>query len=99
LKVSAPVETLRVLRRLSPPLVLLGHLLPIALIASGYVFTQTAPIADALAGACALAAGWLMKYQLITKASYNQGYAINHTPERGSGGGGAGGKPGWSSAQ
>jgi len=99
LKVSAPDETLGVLRRLSPPLVLLGHLLPIALIASGYVFTEAAPIIDALAGACALIAGWVMKYQLITKASYNQGYAINHTPERGSGGGGPGGKPGWSRTQ
>ncbi len=98
LKLSAPAETLHVLGRLSTPFVLLGHVLPIALIASGYVFAQGAPLVGALAGACALAAGWLMKYQLITKASYNQGYAINHTPERGTGGGGAGGKPGWSNA-
>lgn len=96
LKVSAPDQTLRVLKILNMPFSLLGHLLPILLIASGYLFVEATPIFGAIAGACALAAGWLFKYQLITRASYNQGYAINHTPERGTGGGGPGGKPGWS---
>jgi len=98
LNTSAPDEALQVIKRMSTPISLLGHLLPIILIASGYIFVGAAPVVGVLAGICALVAGWWMKYMLVTKASYNQGYAINHTPERGAGGGGAGGKPGWGNA-
>jgi len=95
MKQGAPEETLRVLGRLNAPFVLLGHLLPLVLVASGYLIVETFAYASLVTGALVVASGWFMKYQLITKASYNQGYAINHVPERGSGGGGAGGKPGW----
>jgi len=98
LKLEAPSETLRVLQHLNAPFVLLGHLLPMILIASGYMFIDASTLLNAGAGGLALGAGWFIKYQLVTQASYNQGYAINHAPERGSGGGGPGGKPGWSRA-
>ncbi len=98
IKQDAPVETQRVLNRLNPPFVLVGHLLPMLLIASGYLYTDAFTYVSALAGAVVLGMGWVLKYQLITKASYNQGYAITRVPERGTGGGGPGGKPGWSSA-
>ena len=98
LNTGAPVETLRVLRNLDRPFVLLGHLLPMALIAGSYLFVEVSAYVSAAAGTFAMAGGWFMKYQLITRASYNQGYAINHAPERGSKGDGPGGKPGWSHA-
>ena len=98
MRLGAPKESLRVLNHLNMPFILLGHLLPIVLIAISYKLTDSFENLGAVAGAFALAAGWFMKFQLITRASYNQGYAINHAPERGSGGGGPGGKPGWSNA-
>jgi phenylacetyl-CoA:acceptor oxidoreductase subunit 2 len=48
-----------------------------------------------LAGLAAMLAGWHIKFTIVTRAAYNQGYAIVHAPERGAGGGGPGTKPGW----
>jgi phenylacetyl-CoA:acceptor oxidoreductase 26-kDa subunit len=38
-----------------------------------------------IAGALAVAGGWLLKYTVIVRASYNQGYALARVPVRGSG--------------
>ncbi len=48
------------------------------------------------AGLLTILAGWLTKFTIVTRAAYNQGFAIERSPERGSGGGGPGAKPGWS---
>ena len=48
-----------------------------------------------LAGLGALTTGWVFKFNLITRAAYNQGYAINKMPARGSGASRAGVQPGW----
>jgi len=45
-------------------------------------------------GVIAVVGGWLFKYTLITQASYNQGFELLRTPEKG-GGSGPGGRPGW----
>jgi phenylacetyl-CoA:acceptor oxidoreductase subunit 2 len=37
----------------------------------------------------------VFKFALITRAAYNQGFAILHTPARGAGTPGVGAKPGW----
>jgi phenylacetyl-CoA:acceptor oxidoreductase subunit 2 len=50
-----------------------------------------------LAGVLALAAGWLMKYVVVTRAAYNQGFALPWTPVRGAGNPVAGPRPGWPS--
>ena len=47
-------------------------------------------------GVIVLVSGWIYKYSLITQASYNQGFHLVRTPEKG-GGTGPGGKPGWGS--
>lgn len=52
----------------------------------------------ALAGLGAAVTGWLFKYTLITRAAYNQGYAINRMPARGAGKSAVGIKPGWARA-
>ena len=36
-----------------------------------------------LGGLCAVAGGWLFKFTLVTRAAYNQGYAVMHLPTRG----------------
>ena len=48
----------------------------------------------ALAGLSVFATGWAIKFILITRAAYNQGFALPHTPVRGSGAAGTGGQAG-----
>jgi phenylacetyl-CoA:acceptor oxidoreductase subunit 2 len=49
----------------------------------------------ALAGVLALLSGWGFKFTLITRAAFNQGYAITRMPARGAGKSAPGIKPGW----
>jgi len=53
------------------------------------------PVLVALAGALALASGWVFKFGLITRAAFNQGYALKKMPARGAGLSSPGVKPGW----
>ena len=41
------------------------------------------PLAAPLAGLAAAAAGWTLKFALITRASFKQGFALPHLPVRG----------------
>ncbi len=50
------------------------------------------------AGLGAAMTGWAFKFNLVTKAAYDQGYAINRMPARGAGKSRAGLQPGWSRA-
>ncbi len=49
-------------------------------------------------GLLALVTGWSFKFTLITKAAYNQGYAIEQMPVRGAGDSAPGIKPGWTTS-
>jgi len=64
-----------VLDRPGKTLLALGSALPLALIAFGY--------AEPLAAAAALATGWWLKLELVTRAAFNQGFALAHLPVRG----------------
>ena len=64
-------------------------------IALGLLVTSAAAVLFAIAGLLAFATGWLLKFTIITRAAYNQGFALNHTPVRGSGYAGPAVKPGW----
>ena len=64
-------------------LLALGTLAPLALLVAGSVIDAAAVAATALAGLAAVAAGWLFKYVLVTRAAYNQGFALPHLPVRG----------------
>ncbi len=90
-KRGAPVETFKALDQ--GVLNLTFHTqLPIAVIvAVGIVL----PFAGVVGGLLAAITGWTFKYALITRASYNQGYAIKHVPGRGAGKGARGVQPGW----
>ena len=70
----------------------------LALVAIG--FDRARPTDEtlfALAGCSVFATGWAIKFILITRAAYNQGFALAHTPIRGFGVPGPAVKPGWSS--
>lgn len=61
-----------------------GTLAPLALLILGMLSEEIARIAATLAGAAALVAGSLFKFILITRAAYNQGFALPRLPVRGS---------------
>lgn len=67
-------------------LLVLGTLLPLALMlaaASGPAAHPAWPAVLALAGLCTAVAGSLFKFMLVTRAAFNQGFAIPHLPVRG----------------
>jgi phenylacetyl-CoA:acceptor oxidoreductase subunit 2 len=57
----------------------IGTVAALALAFAGYWVPEAAP----LAGAAAIATGWWLKFALVTRASFNQGFALPHLPVRG----------------
>ena len=92
---GAPERALAVLKGCTAWLLFGGTVLPIALILAGALFEPAAAAFDAAAGFCVVAAGVALKFVLVTRAGFNQGFALMHTPVRGSGTPGLGVKPGW----
>ena len=58
---------------------LLGTAVPLGLLAATYADPRVAP----LAALAAIAAGWWLKFALVTRAAFNQGFALPHVPVRG----------------
>lgn len=95
LKGNAPLEALNVLDRAEPVIVVVGTVAPLL---AGLGATLTPAFYTGLAvlgGVFAAAAGWYLKWIIVTRAAYNQGFALAHTPARGGGRPGPGTKPGW----
>ncbi len=92
---GAPTRTLAVLDRLRPVFVVGGHVAPLVLLGSGLAVESAAGHAFALAGLTAFAGGWVLKHTLVTRAAFNQGFALQRMPARGAGTSAAGIKPGW----
>jgi hypothetical protein len=64
-------------------LLIVGTLLPLALLVAAFSM-DAAPVAlTALAGLLAALAGSTLKFVLITHAGYNQGFALRELPVRG----------------
>jgi len=83
---SAAPRALAVLDAAGRPLQIAGSLLPvvlIALVASGVIGGALATLALVLAGLLAAAAGSWFKFTLVTRAGFNQGFALVHLPVRG----------------
>lgn len=92
---EAPRAALEVLGRAETGVMLMGTLLPALLAVGGLIADEmTAPLAGG-AGLLAAFGGWFAKFVIVTRASYNQGFALVHTPARGGGKPGPGTKPGW----
>jgi phenylacetyl-CoA:acceptor oxidoreductase subunit 2 len=60
-------------------LIQIGTLAPLALLLAAFYIPAAAP----LAGVAAIAAGWRFKYVLVTRAAFNQGFALPQLPVRG----------------
>ena len=60
-------------------LIQVGTLAPLALVLGAYFLPQAA----ALAAIAAILAGWRLKYVLVTRAAFNQGFALPQLPVRG----------------
>ncbi len=80
---SAVRAALAVLDRSGKILIQLGTIAPLALLLVAWLAPDFARILVLLAGVAALATGWQFKFVLITRAAYNQGFALPHLPVRG----------------
>ncbi|MBI2961307.1 MAG: dimethyl sulfoxide reductase anchor subunit [Betaproteobacteria bacterium] len=93
---GAPAASFAALRSIKAPMSLIGAWATILLSLIGFAAPLTwATWIAALAGLCALGTGWLLKFTLITRAAYNQGFALARLPVRGAGSPGPAFKPGW----
>ncbi len=93
---GAPAKTIAVLEKFEAWFLVLGLAFPTALVILAWVAPRA--VLFALAGVCIAGTGAALKFILVTRAGYNQGFALAHIPVRGSGAPGvsfARVKPGW----
>jgi phenylacetyl-CoA:acceptor oxidoreductase subunit 2 len=95
---GAPRRTLDTLQAAQTWMIVLGLALPTLCVVAGIGPGLDPQLVFALGGLCALAAGWLLKVVLVRRAGYNQGFALEHIPARGTGAVARAVKPGWSRA-
>lgn len=74
---------LAALERTGKILIQFGTIAPLALLLAAWFAPDAARVLVLLAGIAALATGWQFKFVLITRAAYNQGFALPHLPVRG----------------
>jgi phenylacetyl-CoA:acceptor oxidoreductase subunit 2 len=96
-RLEAPKRALAALDRAAPLFHRAGDWVaaPLAAIAALVAPDAVAAPLGAVAGAIAVAAGWGLKFALVARAGFNQGFAVPHLPVRGSGAPGPSAKPGW----
>ena len=92
---GAPTQTLEILGRYRRGFFTWGLAAPMALLALGFVFQNVARPLFVIAGLVVFATGWALKFILVTRAAYNQGFAIQRKRVLGSGIAKAVVKPGW----
>lgn len=93
---GAPKKALEVLRPFGAKFEMLGQLLPELLIVAAIFYGAALTWLAAVAGVAAAASGWVLKFTIVARAAYNQGYALPVLPVRGQGEAKPGTKPGWS---
>ena len=98
IKQGAPKKALEVLQRFAGPFSNYGQSLPEMLIVAALFFAAEFVWLLPLAGAAAAFSGWLLKFTIVARAAYNQGFALPVLPVRGQGPTMPGVKPGWTSA-
>ena len=92
---GAPTKTFEALDG-SPLKLTLGHqIVPVAIVVAGLLFDALLPALLAVAAVFVVASGWMFKFTLITRASFNQGFAVERMPARGAGDSALGIRPGW----
>lgn len=93
---GAPTATLRVLAGFDRPFLIYGNLVPATLCLAALSASGLVRLSLGAAGFLALAAGWALKHRLVTRAGFNQGFALPVLPVRGRGKPVPGVQPGWS---
>lgn len=94
-KQGAPKKTLEVLERFGGPFATYGQSLPEMLIVAALFLASELAWLLPLAGAAAAFSGWVLKFTIVARAAYNQGFALPVLPVRGQGQTMPGVKPGW----
>jgi phenylacetyl-CoA:acceptor oxidoreductase subunit 2 len=79
-KGGAPAAALRALQAIDLPVLVLGTLAPAIFFLATMAFAALAAPLALAAGALMLAAGWLIKAVIVTRAAFNQGFALPHLP-------------------
>ena len=92
---GAPAKALDALNKATMPINLAGHLAPVIFIVLGLVVGPLGPWLVAVGALFAVLGGWWLKFVVIARAAFNQGFALPLTPVRGAGNPGTGDKPGW----
>lgn len=92
---ASPKATVGVLAAIDRPLSVAGHAVPLLFLLIAFILPG-GPAALGWVGAVfALLAGAHLKFTIITRASYNQGFALLRAPARTPGFSRPGAKPGW----
>ncbi len=94
-KSGLPKKAMAVLRPFGAKFEMLGQLLPEITLVMGIFYGAVLPGLTFAAGLVAAATGWWLKYTIVARAAYNQGYALPVLPVRGQGEVRPGVKPGW----
>lgn len=79
---GAPAGTRRELAAIERRFLALGFWIPLAS-APAALLLPAGTLWAAAGGACATAAGWLLKYTLVRRAAFTQGFSLPHLPVRG----------------
>lgn len=95
-RTGAPKKALEVLRPFGVGFEKFGQLLPEMLVLATMLFGDGTGALLALGGLVAFAAGWALKFTIVARAAFNQGFALPVLPVRGQGKEMPGVKPGWS---
>lgn len=94
---GAPTKALVALSSIELSFSMLGNWAPLVLLFIALASSSANVIfwLGVISALAALGSGWLFKVVLITRAAYNQGFALPRTAVRGTGSGGPAAKPGW----
>jgi len=94
-KSGAPKGALAVLAEINLPFSLAGNWGPAVLLLAAIPEYGAANTLALLAGIAAVGAGWFLKFTIVARAAFNQGFALPALPIRGAGKRVPGTKPGW----
>jgi phenylacetyl-CoA:acceptor oxidoreductase subunit 1 len=93
---GAPTRTFAVFHNYGPWFFIFGLVLPVALIFAGFAMAMSPAVLFTIAGICIAITGAALKFILVARAGFNQGFALNHAPLRGFGMSRSAIHPGWS---
>lgn len=95
LEENAPRVSIEPIQRIATGFLAIGHLLPFVMLLTAWIAPAYASALILVACIPVVAAGWVLKYVLITSAAHTQGFSLEKTPARGGGRPGPGIRPGW----